>query len=168
MTCTCHPACGQHLECHRTPMGYHRCEGPDMSQTTPLTPPEASTRPFVDDASSERQSDLTLVASRETTPLTLGREGDAGQVPPLAPPGPPRPAPQHARPALLAAQTTMSYRLSRPLDSFFRPKASQLSAFGKPRASPCNDTPNEGETTTARLKFKSRPWWEKSQPASGR
>jgi hypothetical protein len=50
----------------------------------------------------------------------------------------------------------MSYRLSLPLVSFFRPKASQLSDFGRPRASPCNDTPDEGEITTARLKFKSR------------
>jgi hypothetical protein len=50
----------------------------------------------------------------------------------------------------------MSYRLSRPLVSFFRPKASQPSDFGRPRASPCNDTPHESEITTARLKFKSR------------
>jgi hypothetical protein len=49
----------------------------------------------------------------------------------------------------------MSYRLSRPLVSFVRPKASQLSDFGRPRASSCSDTPYESEITTARLKLKS-------------
>uniref|UniRef100_UPI003F9932F9 hypothetical protein n=1 Tax=Mycobacterium sp. TaxID=1785 RepID=UPI003F9932F9 len=32
----------------------------------------------------------------------------------------------------------------------------QLSDFGRPRASPCNDTPYESEITTARLKLKSQ------------
>jgi gluconokinase len=45
---------------------------------------------------------------------------------------------------------------------FPSPIASQLSDFGRPRASSCNDTPYEGEITTARLKLKSRyPWLEK-------
>jgi hypothetical protein len=39
---------------------------------------------------------------------------------------------------------------------FPSPIASQLSDFGRPRASSCNDTPYEGEITTARLKLKSR------------
>jgi hypothetical protein len=38
---------------------------------------------------------------------------------------------------------------------FLRLNASQLSDFGRPRASPCNDTPYESEITTARLKLKS-------------
>jgi hypothetical protein len=38
---------------------------------------------------------------------------------------------------------------------FPSPIASQLSDFGRPRASSCNDTPYEGEITTARLKLKS-------------
>jgi hypothetical protein len=38
---------------------------------------------------------------------------------------------------------------------FLSPKASQLSDFGRPRASPCNDTPYESEVTTAPLKLKS-------------
>jgi hypothetical protein len=42
------------------------------------------------------------------------------------------------------------------LVSFFRPKASQLSDFGGPRASSRNDTPYESEITTARLKLKGR------------
>jgi len=37
---------------------------------------------------------------------------------------------------------------------FLRPIASQLSDFGRPRASSCNDTPYESEITTARLKLK--------------
>ena len=36
-----------------------------------------------------------------------------------------------------------------------RLKCSQLSDFGRPRASSCNDTPYESEITTARLKLKS-------------
>src|ERR1700758_2989773 len=50
----------------------------------------------------------------------------------------------------------MSYRQTRPSVPFLRLNASQLSDFGRPRASPCNDTPYESEITTARLKFKSR------------
>jgi hypothetical protein len=38
---------------------------------------------------------------------------------------------------------------------FYRPKVSQLSDFGRPRASSCNDTPYESEITTAPLKLKS-------------
>jgi hypothetical protein len=49
----------------------------------------------------------------------------------------------------------MSYRQTRPLVPFYRPKASQLSDFGRPRASLCNDTPYESEITTAPLKLKS-------------
>ena len=49
----------------------------------------------------------------------------------------------------------MSYRQTRPLVPFHRPKASQLSDFGRPRASSCNDTPYESEITTAPLKSKS-------------
>jgi hypothetical protein len=43
---------------------------------------------------------------------------------------------------------------------FPSPIASQLSDFGRPRASSCNDTPYEGEITTARLKLKSPDEWE--------
>jgi aryl-alcohol dehydrogenase-like predicted oxidoreductase len=49
----------------------------------------------------------------------------------------------------------MSYRQTRPSVPFLRLNASQLSDFGRPRASPCNDTPYESEITTARLKLKS-------------
>jgi hypothetical protein len=44
----------------------------------------------------------------------------------------------------------------KPSVHFLRPIASQLSDFGRPRASSCNDTPNESEITAARLKLKSR------------
>ena len=46
-------------------------------------------------------------------------------------------------------------RRTRPLVPFFRPKALQLSDFGRPRACSCNDTPYESEITTARLRLKS-------------
>src|SRR6185312_7876467 len=74
---------------------------------------------------------------------------------PPAPHGSRRRAVRHALLVLLAARTTMSYRQTRPLVPFFSPKASQLSDFGRPRASSCNDTPYESEITTARLKLKS-------------
>src|SRR5271169_5552071 len=74
---------------------------------------------------------------------------------PRAPPASRRPSAQHARPIHLATRTTMSYRRSRPLVPFLCLNASQLSDFGRPRASPCNDTPYESEITTARLKLKS-------------
>ena len=62
----------------------------------------------------------------------------------------------------------MSYRQTRPLVPFFSPKASQLSDFGRPRASSCNDTPYESEITTARLKLKSQfddKWLRGGTPA---
>src|ERR1700689_2621164 len=49
----------------------------------------------------------------------------------------------------------MPRRQAWPLVPFPSPIASQLSDFGRPRASSCNDTPYEGEITTARLKLKS-------------
>jgi hypothetical protein len=49
---------------------------------------------------------------------------------------------------------------------FLSPKASQLSDFGRPRASPYNDTPYESEVTTAPLKLKSRVTRRKNAPES--
>jgi hypothetical protein len=53
----------------------------------------------------------------------------------------------------------MSYRRPRPSVPFLSLFASQLSDFGRPRASPCNDTPYESEITTARLNSKSLYDW---------
>ena len=83
-----------------------------------------------------------------------------GTPPPFPAPSPHEPhefgrrAARHARPVLLAARTTMSYRQTQPLVPSFRLK-SATSDFGRPRASSCNDTPYESEITTAPLKLKS-------------
>src|SRR5271168_1344188 len=90
------------------------------------------------------------------TPHTPGTPPQSHSRSPRAPHASHQPSARHARPELLAAQTTMSYRRTRPLVSFLRLNASQLSDFGRPRASNFNDTPYESEITTARLRLKSR------------